>query len=162
MKGGGRALLGRVAVLVVLASGPCPLPAAESSGKGLKDVGFGVILGTPFGASAKYWLGETLAVDFAVGVQGQDLDLHGDFLVHPKPVPLPGSKETKIPFYIGLGLKVRDTPENTFGIRFVGGVHRRFVERRIEVFLELAPILRVTPSLDSFLDGGAGLRYYFG
>lgn len=147
-----------------LVASPLGLRAQDKPNPGSLGLGFGLILGTPFGGTAKYWLDSRFAADLAVGVQGSDFDMHADLLVHPEPLPLPGSKDktAKIPFYIGLGFKFRDTREDTIGIRFLGGIYRRFKERRLEVFAELAPVLRVTPSLDSLLDGGAGLRYYFG
>ncbi|HAM37078.1 MAG TPA: hypothetical protein DEB40_09785 [Elusimicrobia bacterium] len=125
------------------------------------ELGIGVYMGIPFGFSAKYLLDRRIAVDTALGVQGGDFDVHMDLLTHFRDLsrqPPVG----KLAPYVGLGMKIRDEEDTLFGFRFVGGLAYLIKDTPLEVFAEIAPVLRVAPSADSEFDGGAGLRYYFG
>src|SRR5258706_11060011 len=70
--------------------------------------GAGVILGEPTGASLKYWLNDTMAIDGAIGASfyhETDLGIHGDILWHNfdlLPVP-----RGKLPVYFGVGARVK-------------------------------------------------------
>jgi hypothetical protein len=133
------------------------LRAQEAPGQ----LGLGLYIGTPFGFSAKYLIDRRNAVDFAIGAQGDNLDLHADLLTHFRgfsPQPSLG----RLAPYLGLGFKIADQSDVLFGIRYVGGVACLMRNTPVEVFAEIVPVLRLTPSLGSNLDGGVGLRYYFG
>jgi hypothetical protein len=133
------------------------LRAQEEPGQ----LGIGIYLGTPFGFSAKYLLDHRNAFDLAIGAQGNNVDVHVDFLTHFRgfsPQPPAG----KLAPYLGLGFKAEDQSEALFGIRFVGGVAYLVKDTPLEAFAEIVPVLRMAPSLGSNLDGGVGLRYYFG
>src|SRR5688572_2717512 len=48
-----------------------------------QDFGVGTMLGQPIGATAKYWLSSTLAVDGAMGYHfNNNFDMHADMLWH--------------------------------------------------------------------------------
>jgi hypothetical protein len=61
-----------------------------------------------------------------------------------------------------MGFKVEDQGQTLFGIRFLGGAVYLIEKTPLEVFAEIAPVLRMAPSMGSNLDGGVGVRYYFG
>jgi hypothetical protein len=61
-----------------------------------------------------------------------------------------------------LGFKVEGQSEVLFGFRFVGGVAYLIENTPLEAFAEIVPVLRLAPSQGANLDGGVGLRYYFG
>lgn len=127
------------------------------------QLGVGVYLGTPFGFSGKYLIDSNLAFASAVGVQGDDLDLHFDLINHFRDVDSRFQpREGRFAPYLGLGIKLKDQKDTLFGFRFVGGVAFVFPRAPIELFGEIAPVLRLAPSAGSNFDGGAGLRYYFG
>lgn len=146
------------AALLLASVAPAPGSAQEAPG----ELGLGVYIGTPFGFSGKYLLDRDNAVDVALGAQGSHLDVHGDFLTHFREL-LPQPKQGRFAPYIGLGLKLENKDDAVFGIRFLGGLAYSFgPSAPLELFAELAPVLRLAPSTGSNLDGGVGLRYYFG
>ena len=140
---------------VVLLPSVCPAQEEPNS------LGVGAYIGTPFGFSAKYLIDKRLAADLAFGVQGGDFDIHADMLVHFRELPKQPPKGKFAP-YVGLGFKIKDESEALFGMRFVGGTSYLIQGTPLEAFAEIAPVLRLSPSLGSNLDGGVGLRYYFG
>lgn len=141
---------------LLLALGTAGASAQEKAG----DLGAGVYIGVPFGVTGKYWIDPRVAAAAALGVQGDDLDFHADVLGHLHGI-LPEPARGRLPLYLGLGFKAKDQKDALFGLRFVGGASYILPEHPLEIFAELAPVLRFAPSLGSNLDGGVGLRYYF-
>jgi len=135
--------------------------AASARAADLPRLGAGVVLGVPFGVTAKYWLDPKYAVQSHLGVSDGDFTMSADFLKNfdeVLPRKIPGSR---MPVYLGLGLKVKSERSAFFGIRFVGGVSMFHSKKPIEFFMEVAPVLRVSPSVDGALDGAVGVRVYF-
>jgi hypothetical protein len=133
------------------------VPAAAENEK----LGAGVVLGVPFGVTAKYWLDPVYAVQSHLGVSDGEFTMNADFLknfdkVLPRKVP-----EFRMPVYAGLGLKVKSERETFLGIRFVAGVSMFHSKKPIEFFLEIAPVLRLAPSEGGTFDGAVGVRRYF-
>ena len=63
---------------------------------------------------------------------------------------------------MGVGAKYQQKKnDDLFGVRFVGGINYWTPEYPIELFIELVPILEVTPDTDFDWDTGVGFRYYF-
>ncbi|MBI4055682.1 MAG: hypothetical protein HY402_06095 [Elusimicrobia bacterium] len=143
------------AVLVALMLGQ----SARAQGMA-QDLGLGVVLGSPFGASAKYWLNTHTAVDAALGAVGDNFDLHADVLGHLFHL-LPQPQRGTLPLFVGMGGRLLFKDDAEFGLRFVGGVAYFFDKAPLELYAEIAPILRLTPSVGANVDGGIGLRYYF-
>jgi hypothetical protein len=148
----------RVAVFVVLGLWLSALAGAQEMPQ---QLGIGAYIGTPFGFTAKYLLDRRNALDFAIGAQGSNLDLHADALTHIRNFPWQPPAGKLAP-YVGLGFKIENQSELLIGIRFVGGAAYIIKDTPLEAFAEIAPVLRMTPSWGSNLDGGVGLRYYFG
>lgn len=141
-----------LAVLLLAAAGR----AAETP-----KLGAGVVLGVPFGATAKYWLDSRYAVQGHLGVSDGDLTADADFLKNfddVLPRRIPGSR---MPLYAGLGLKFKGERETFVGIRFVGGVSMFHSKKPIEFFAEVAPVLRLAPNEGGTFDGAVGVRRYF-
>lgn len=133
-----------------------PASAQEKGG----DLGIGFIAGAPMGFSAKYLLNRSLAVDTALGVEGGDFTAQADLLTHLHGL-LPKPAKGSLPLYLGLGWKFKDERRNFFGIRFVAGASYIVENQPLELFAEIAPILRVEPDTAGCIGGGVGLRYYF-
>lgn len=127
--------------------------------------GAGIILGEPTGASVKYWLNDTLAIDGAAGWSlhdDTDFYVHSDLLWHNFDL-IPVSKG-RLPFYIGGGGFIRfrdDRHDNEVGIRVPVGVSYMFDTAPIDIFLEIGPALDVAPDLRGEITGGIGVRYWF-
>jgi len=129
-------------------------------------MGLGLILGSPFGASGKYWFNEKLGLDAAFGAINGDFACHSTIIVHLKNFLsnfIPNPQKGNLTFNLGMGLRLRtrDKADDQFGIRFLGGASYYFDNAPLEIFAEAAPILRLTPDLGSLVDGGVGIRYYF-
>lgn len=129
--------------------------AAHSGGR----FGAGAILGEPTGLSVKYWLNGISAVDGALGLDG--ISLHADYLRHGTGL-LGQSKSGWLSAYWGVGAKIWDHKDGaSLGLRAVGGAAYEFSNDPIEIFFELAPLLRLSGDTGLGLDAGIGVRYYF-
>jgi len=144
-------------LVCLLAAGIGPLWAQKAG-----DFGAGVILGSQTGATAKLWLDGGRALDAGLGFNS-DLTLYGDFLWHSLRV-FPQPAEGKVPAYIGLGLLVGNSSshhDSGLGVRAVAGVAYWLPRNPLEIFFELAPVLRLSDNGGSDVNGNIGLRYYF-
>jgi hypothetical protein len=141
--------------------------------------GIGIILGEPTGISAKLYLRDDRAVDFAAGAAfaAGGLQLHSDYLFHPW--ILQDRDSFVLPVYLGPGARMieyesgSDAPAHfAIGIRAVAGLLFDFKNVPLDVFLEVA-IVGQYDFLNATLEtagnshwglafnGGAGVRYYF-
>lgn len=148
-----------------------------------KVFGLGLMIGSPSGLTAKYFLGEPIALQFGLGSShyghhdhdGRDhghyrndgLHLHGDVLWHP--VVLLENPTLQLPFYVGVGAQVRSHDDyddhdghSHLGARVPFGVALDFNRVPIDVFFELAFALEIIgPDSHSYVTGSLGARYYF-
>ena len=132
-------------------------PAGKASKS--EQFGLGLILGTQTGLSAKYWLDNTHAIDAALGFG--DISIHADYLWHSWNM-LNQPKSGQVATYWGLGANVKDQKnENELKVRLVGGIAFYFPRHPVEIFLELVPVLILSPDAGSGIDAGMGIRYYF-
>ncbi len=130
-----------------------------------KKFGVGVIVGEPTGASVKYWLNDTLALDGAAGWsfhEHTDFYLHSDLLLHRFDL-IPVSKG-RMPLYFGAGGLIRfhdDNRDNEVGIRVPVGVAYMFDDMPVDIFAEIVPAVDVSPDVQGEITGGIGIRYWF-
>jgi hypothetical protein len=132
-----------------------------------KGFGVGIIIGEPTGLSLKGWLSKTAAVDAGLAwsfVNDGSLHVHADYLHHIYDVFRVSSG--KLPLYVGVGgrLKIKNNKgndDNRFGIRVPLGIVYMLESAPVDVFLEIAPILDLTPKTDVSVNGGLGFRYFF-
>jgi hypothetical protein len=124
--------------------------------------GMGLILGEPTGLSAKLWTSSDNAFDLAAAwsFKGDGhILLQADYVWHffdLMPVP-----SGKLPLYIGIGGRVVLADDPLFGVRIPIGIDYLFADAPIDVFLELVPILDLSPETDFGVGGGLGIRYWF-
>lgn len=140
--------------LFISAIGGRPLSAQEAG-----DIGAGVILGSPTGGTAKFWINGVWALDAGVGLS-RDLTLYGDYLWHSwaaKPRPAAG----KLPLYLGLGAQLKTLSPNEFGVRAAAGIAYWLPRNPIEIFLEIVPVFSLRRDGGIDVGAGAGVRYYF-
>lgn len=137
-----------------------------------RKFGLGIIIGEPTGLSAKYWTSPTTAFDFALGWgfinennDGRDdgdewIHFHMDYLWHSFDA---FSSTERFPLFYGIGGRVnaREGDNTSFAIRGVIGIAWMPHDTPIDIFVELAPSLRLTESTGFAIDGGFGARYYF-
>ncbi|MEI7903403.1 MAG: hypothetical protein WCK89_24450 [bacterium] len=162
----------RVMTALAVASICIGVAAARPQG-----IGLGLMAGEPSGFSAKVWTGPHVALDAGLGYsyysywwpnQGQALQVHGDVLWHTNSLTQ-SSADGYLPLYIGLGARVRlaNVGHETnyplrVGLRIPFGLEYVFASVPIGLFVELVPILDLTPDARGFGGNSAiGFRYYF-
>jgi hypothetical protein len=124
-----------------------------------QDFGVGTMLGQPIGATAKYWLSSTLAVDGAMGYHfNNNFDMHADMLWHT--FSSFNISSGRMPFYGGVGGRVLFGDDSQFGFRLPLGVSFLPSTDPLEFFAEVAPVIKVAPDLDADIDGVVGIRLY--
>ncbi len=147
-------MLGIVLGLMLFAIKP-----AAAQGKGF---GMGIILGEPTGLSAKLWTSGDNAFDFAAAwsVRGEgNLLLQADYVWHFFNV-IPVSSG-KLPLYIGIGGRVVLANDPQLGVRIPFGMDYLFADAPVDIFVELVPILDLSPATNFGVGGGIGVRYWF-
>jgi hypothetical protein len=145
------------AILAAIFAFPSGVQAQETPG----SFGVGAFLGVPFGGSFKYMITRDHAVDLTLGAEAGDFDVNMDVLTHLRDL-LPQPSRGKLAPYLGLGIKIKDQHSTLFGFRFQGGLSYLVPKVPVEIFGEVAPVLEVTPDVDGRVEGGVGVRYYFG
>jgi hypothetical protein len=133
-------------------------PLAAVSAEGGK-LGAGIVVGEPTGISGKYWLTNYQAVDAAFSViEENNLYFQVDYLFHDfRSLPVP--EKGKLPIYFGPGLELET--KGIGGLRAVAGASYMFEDYPFEAFIELAPVLKFSPSVTVHFSGGLGIRYYW-
>jgi hypothetical protein len=116
------------------------------------------------GINAKYFLDETNAFDGAILRRLSSKDdyyIWADYLYHFR--SLFTLEQGELPVYLGIGgrLKLQESSEDKFGVRFPVGLAYEFANVPVDVFVEVVPIWDVALSYDFDLEGGIGVRFYF-
>lgn len=145
------------------------LLAASVHGANGQWLGLGVMAGEPTGLSAKTWLGKTTAVDAGLAwslSEEKDLQAHADYLIHDGELlsfmGLPGQTL----FYYGLGgrLQLRegsgDEGRDKLGLRIPLGASWSPPAVRVDVFLELVPVVDLLPDTEPAMNGALGVRFW--
>lgn len=123
--------------------------------------GLGLIFGNPTGISAKYFMNEKNAVDGALAwsLGGDWMQIHADYLWHFYVLDV---NKGELPLYVGAGAKVGIGDDFHLGIRVPLGIAYHFSSAPLDIFLEIVPGMDLTPDTEFEIDGGIGIRYYFG
>lgn len=128
--------------------------------------GAGVILGSPTGFSARYWLNDENSIDLSTGwsiVGSSKFYLYSDFLFSRNGILEVQGEPFDLFFGGGLGVRSRSgraDGELVFGPRLPIGASYEFEEPNLEVFAQAAINLGIIPSTDWYLDAGIGVRFY--
>ena len=127
-------------------------------------IGVGVILGEPTGISLKLFLSQKNAVDLAVGYsmleEDRYLNFHADYVYHTS--SLAASKAVKIPFYFGVGGRVRLEEEDLVGVRVPFGLDFMLRKAPLDIFVEVAPVMEIIPETKFNFEAGIGIRFFLG
>ena len=129
-----------------------------------KKFGIGVIIGEPTGITGKIMLDNNSAIDAGVGWEtsgDNELHIYGDYLFHMYDVIKVSKGE--LPIYFGGGARwiSRENKDDKFGIRIPVGLEYVFDGVSLGAFIELVPVLNLTPDTDFDLEAGTGIRYFF-
>lgn len=133
------------------------------------DFGLGIIVGEPTGLSGQFWLTRTSAVDGGAAWSFRHegaFHLHLDYLLHSFDVIR--VDKGKLPIYYGIGGRIKfsdegrhDDSDVRIGLRIPVGLEYIFQGERVDLFLEVVPLLDLAPETDFTLNGGIGVRYFF-
>ena len=146
----------RIIILAII------MTCASSLYSQYRGIGVGIILGEPTGISAKYWIDRTTAVDGAIAwsfVDGGAFHIHGDYLLHN--FSLISVEKGKLPFYYGIGARIKTLSDVTFGVRVPVGLSYIFTDIPVDLFLEVVPLLDLIPKTNFRLNASIGGRFYF-
>ncbi len=126
--------------------------------------GIGVIAGEPTGITAKYMLDDESAIDAGIGWEtsgDNEFHIYGDYLYHM--YDLIKVPHGKLPLYFGVGARFidRDKKDDKFGVRIPVGIEYLFETVSLGAFLELVPVLELTPDTDFEVEGVIGIRFFF-
>ncbi|MEX1276587.1 MAG: hypothetical protein WEE20_11675 [Bacteroidota bacterium] len=153
----------------------CLFLAVQTSFAQDRKFGLGVMIGEPTGISAKLWTSSTTAFDFGLGWSvggdrigrydgyydgGSRVHFHMDYLWHA----FDAIRATeRFPLYYGIGGRINTGAgyRNSVAVRGVFGIAWLPRETSMDVFLELAPALQLSPSSGFGIDGALGARYFF-
>ena len=127
-----------------------------------KDFGLGIILGEPTGISLKKWVTQTTAIDGGIAwsfTGKSSLHLHMDYLFHN--FNLLKTEKGKLPFYYGIGCRIKAKEKSRVGIRIPVGISYIFDNIPIDIFFELSPLLDLIPATEFGINASIGCRYYF-
>lgn len=128
-----------------------------------RGFGLGILLGEPTGMSMKGWVSSSTAIDAGVAWSFHhegSFHLHADYLFHSFDV---FKTQDKIPLYYGIGgrIKTGRNQDTRLGLRMVVGVDYLFQHAPFDIFVELAPILDLTPATEAQVNAGIGGRFWF-
>lgn len=129
-----------------------------------KEFGLGIIVGSPTGISAKYWVSGTNALDFGLGYSfakdNSNLNFHADYLWHDGSL---FNSPQKLLLHYGCGIRLKTVVDgrDSFGARGVAGISWFPTHTPFEFFIEVAPVFKLIPETTLDVDGGLGARFYF-
>lgn len=134
--------------------------------------GAGFIVGEPVGISWKYRSSRTNAFDGAIGfLPDHGYRVHADYLWQSYPF-----NDENLAVHYGAGMAIGSgrseyivtnrgvffrSQEVGFGLRGVIGLNYLIRKTPLDLFLELAPLVVLTPNSASSVDLGFGARVYF-
>ena len=130
---------------------------AQSNG-----IGLGLIVGEPTGISGKLWTSSTSAFDAALAwsfVDENAFQIHADYLFHN--IRLITIPDGKLPFYYGIGARLKTSNDIKLGVRVPLGLAYLFQNVPIDIFVEVVPILDLIPKTDFQINAALGARYFF-
>lgn len=130
---------------------------AQSSG-----IGVGLIVGEPTGISGKYWTGSTTAFDAGLAwsfIDENAFQIHADYIFHN--MRLITISDGKLPFYYGIGARLKTASDIQLGVRVPIGLAYLFQNVPIDIFIEVVPILDLIPKTDFQISIALGARYFF-
>jgi len=127
------------------------------------EISIGMATPNPAGLSVKYWTSDThaLAAFASWSTSASKYTFQLDYLTHDfKAIAMePGAA----PFYYGIGVRVKASKGNTTrtSIRIPVGVSYLMDTAPLDIFAEVGPRLRISPSTKFKLNIMFGIRYRF-
>lgn len=137
------------------------LPVAAASGQD-RGFGLGILLGEPTGLSGKVWTTRENAVDFGLAWSFRKegfVHVHMDYLWH---FQLTTQGPERFTFFTGIGGRLgAGKGSAVVGVRVPLGLAWWPRSVPLDVFVEIAPILDLSPATEFTINGGVGVRFFF-
>ena len=141
-----------------------------------KKFGLGVISGDPVGITGKYMMKNSRAIAAGLAWKSdgnKENKIYGDYLFYE--YDFIKVKRGKLPLYYGGGVRYITYPEaedekkkkgdkknlDELGIRFPVGIEYFLQSPSLGVFLEVVPVLNLTPSTELEWGTAIGIRFFF-
>jgi hypothetical protein len=145
-------------------SPPAARPETVSSGHLHGPFGLGIIIGEPTGIDLKFFLTDINAIEGAVAWSlsgNNELHLQAEYLYHL--YDLIKVSKGVLPLFVGIGGRFifREDADDILGIRIPVGLAYEFEGAPFDAFIEIVPIMDLTPDTDFDLEGAIGGRFYF-
>ncbi len=126
--------------------------------------GLGIVAGEPTGINAKYFFDKKNAIDGTIGWSfsgDNDFYISADYLYHI--YSLIKVSKGELPLYFGVGGRVifRENRSDKVGVRVPVGLDYLFADLPIDIFVEIVPVLELTPDTELDLEAGIGARFWF-
>ena len=128
------------------------------------DFGLGLVLGTPTGLSAEYFVDRSNSLHIALGLDvldEQDLYLHLNWRGYLAAIA--DGASVRLPIYVGLGGYLGDQDLDVFGLRAPLGFAIDFRRAPMNLFFEIAAQLEIVGDdrLRGRIGGAFGFHVYF-
>ena len=128
-----------------------------------RSFGLGAVVGDPTGVTGEQWLANSRALDFAAAWsldENNSMDLSADHVWYD--FDALGTERHSVALHYGLGGRalLRDHADDHIGLRMPVGLTWFADGGRVGLFMQVAPVLDVTPSTDMTVQGGVGARYF--
>lgn len=154
----------KTAVFVTICILTLTLFLTSANAEDRKKIGLGVIAGEPTGLTGKFMINNAMGIDVGVGWKtsgDNEFNIYADYLYHL--YDLFRVPKGQLPLYIGGGLRYSNysDEDDKFGIRIPVGIEYLFADTSLGAFLELVPVMNLTPDTDFDLEGGIGIRFFF-
>lgn len=125
--------------------------------------GLGIIVGEPTGISGKYHLSSESAIDGAIGWSSYK---YGATHIHMDYLQNFAKLGPEVPVYFGVGgrIKFKNNDKNEdlrLAARIPVGIVYEPTTVPIDLFVELVPMLDLTPATEFSWNAAFGIRYYF-
>jgi hypothetical protein len=141
-----------VAVFLAIVLSSCVSLAQE------KQLGVGIVLGSPTGFSVRYWKSLTIAYQGVLGASSGGVAIGGDYLLHSRPF-----SEPKLLFFYGPGVLLLSTNRRATGgvaVRGVFGVDYVFHPHPFDIAFEMGPIMFLLPAAGIGVNAAVAFRFY--
>ncbi len=131
-----------------------------------KPFGLGIIAGEPTGPCFKFWTGARTAIDGALAWSFShhhtSMHIHADYLMHSFGVIK--VEKGKLPVYYGIGGRIKFVEGNgddKIGVRVPVGLAYLFADAPLDLFIEIVPVLDLTPDTEMDFNAALGVRFFF-
>ncbi len=158
----------KISVSFIILSLAATLTLAQAQdGPGDRSFGIGAQVTSPAGVSMKGWISDNAAIASVVSFQLSENNslfyIHADYLLH-KHYDTPDWDIGALSYYYGVGGRYiwREVgfDDSFFAVRLPGGFNFNFVDIPVDIYIELAPTLEVSPDFSFGFNGGIGFRYF--